>query len=85
MKPDNLAAICELIRALTPNIYGLTGATIIFLAIINSERLIGDRFVYVVGAGSALGAAGAGGFSPQNRQSQNRIDAERVDIDQSPR
>lgn len=85
MKTDSVSAICELIRALTPNVYGLTGAVIIFLAIVNSERLIGDRFVYVIGAGSALGAAGAGGFSPQNRQSQNRIDSEHVEIDQSPK
>lgn len=84
MKSENLVLVCELVRALTPCLYGAFGSILIFIAIVNSERLIGDRFAYVIGTAGAVGAAGAGGFSPQNnRQSQNRISADQVDIDQS--
>ena len=75
--------ISEIIRALTPPIFGVASLTIILCAILNSERLTGDRFAYVIGAGGAFGGYAAGGFSPQNRQAQNRISADQVDIDQS--
>ncbi|MEG4133251.1 hypothetical protein QUA41_30560 [Microcoleus sp. Pol11C1] len=84
MKPENIYALSELSRSLTP--FGLIAASLIVvgLAVNSSEKLVGDRFVYVIGiAGTFLGAA-AGGYSPQQRQQpQNRIDADRVDIDQS--
>ncbi|MEG4861222.1 hypothetical protein QUB75_27070 [Microcoleus sp. K1-B6] len=80
MKPD---ALPEIIRALTPCLFGSASLVIILCAIFNSDKLLGDRFAYTLGtAGAFLGSA-AGGFSPQNRQSQNRISAEQVDIDQS--
>lgn len=83
MKPDNLYAAAEIIRASTP--FGLITASVIILvlAIGNSEKLIGDRFAYVLGVATGFSAAAAGGYSPQGRQSQNRINADQVDIDQS--
>lgn len=83
MKPDSLYAAAEIIRASTP--FGLIAASVIILvlAIANSEKLIGDRFAYIVGAATGFSAAAAGGYSPQNKQPQNRINADQVDIDQS--
>jgi len=85
MKSDNIYALAELSRSLTP--FGLIVGSLIVvsLAVNNSEKLVGDRFVYVVGiAGTFLGAA-AGGYSPQQRQQpQTRVNhADQVDIDQS--
>ncbi|MEG4419378.1 hypothetical protein QUA70_12315 [Microcoleus sp. LAD1_D5] len=83
MKPD-LYGIAEIIRSLTPLFFASAGLAIILAAVVNSEKLAGDRFIYVLAsAGPLLGFAG-GGFSPQNRSPQNRVDhADRIDIDQS--
>ena len=83
MKPETLYAIAEITRSSTPYVFGLIGLTIILCGIFNSDRLSGDRFAYVMGAGGAFGGYAAGGFSPQNRSPQNRINADQVDIDQS--
>ncbi|MEG4529894.1 hypothetical protein [Microcoleus sp. D2_18a_D3] len=84
MKLENISAISEIIRALTPGIFGISGLTIILCAILNSERLVGDRFAYTIGAAGAFLGSAAGGFSPQNRQSQTRVNhADQIDIDQS--
>ncbi|MEG4484846.1 hypothetical protein [Microcoleus sp. D2_18a_B4] len=78
-----LDLIPEIVRSLTPCALGIAGFSLAVCAILNSERLTGDRFAYTLGvAGTFLGSA-AGGYSPQNRQSQNRISADQVDIDQS--
>jgi hypothetical protein len=83
MKSDNLYAISEIIRASTPFFFASAGLVIILGAVVHSEKLPGDRFIYVLAsAGPLLGFAG-GGFSPQNRSPQNRISADQVDIDQS--
>jgi len=82
MKGD-LYGISEIIRSLTPVFFATAGLGIILGAVLNSEKLPGDRFIYVLSsAGPLLGFAG-GGFSPQNRSPQNRINADQVDIDQS--
>lgn len=83
MKADIFYAVAELIRASTP--FGLITASVIVLvlAIGNSEKLVGDRFAYVLGVATGFSAAAAGGYSPQGRQPQNRINADQVDIDQS--
>ncbi len=83
MKPENFYAIAEIARSFTPYAFGAVGLTIILCAIFNSDRLTGDRFAYVIGAGSAFGGYAAGGFSPQGRQSpQTRVGhADQVDID----
>lgn len=74
----------EIIRALTPPVFGFASLTIILCAVFNSERLTGDRFAYVIGAGGAFGGYAAGGFSPQAKQPQTRVGhAEQVEIDQS--
>jgi len=79
----DLYGTAEVIRASTPVFFGTAGLAIILIAVVNSEKLPGDRFIYVLGsAGPLLGFAG-GGFSPQNRSPQNRINADQVDIDQS--
>ena len=80
MKSENLP---EIIRSLTPCLFGLFGFILILSAIFNAERLGGERLAYVIGAGGAFGGYAAGGFSPQTRQqSQTKIDqAEQVDID----
>lgn len=82
---DKLVGASELVRALTPCLFGLTGLTIILCAVLNSEKLSGDRFAYTVGSGVAFLTSGAGGFSPQNRpQAQTRVNhADQIDIDQS--
>lgn len=79
MKSENVP---EIIRALTPCTFGIASLIIILCAIFNGEKLVGDRFAYIIGAGSAFGGYAAGGFSPQNRQSQTRVGhADQVDID----
>lgn len=80
MKSENIP---EIIRALTPCTFGIASLIIILCAIFNSERLGGDRFAYVIGAGGAFGGYAAGGYSPQNRQvAQTRVGhADQVDID----
>ena len=85
MKPDNLYAAAEIIRSLTPYFFGSAGFVIILCAILNSDRLAGDRFIYVLASAGPLLGSAAGGFSPQNRQSpQTRVGhADQVDIDQS--
>lgn len=85
MKSESLYAVAEIIRSFTPYGFGGAGLVIILCAILNSDRLVGDRFAYVVGAGGAFLGSAAGGFSPQNRQSpQTRVGhADQVDIDQS--
>lgn len=83
MKYDNLYAGAEIIRSLTPYFFGGAGLIIFLCAILNSEKLPGDRFAYTLGAaGTFLGSA-AGGYSPQNRQApQTRVGhADQVDID----
>jgi len=81
---NNFYIFPEVIRSLTPIFFGSGSLIIILIAIINSERLLGDRFAYVLGtAGGFLGSA-AGGFSPQNRQQQTRVNhVDQIDIDQS--
>lgn len=83
MKPETIYAISELIRASTP--FGLVAASLVIVlcVISSSEKLIGDRFAYVLGVATGLSSAAAGGYSPQQRQPQNRINADQVDIDQS--
>lgn len=85
MKSDNLYAAAEIIRSLTPYAFGAGSLIIILCAILNSERLVGDRFAYTIGAAGAFLGSAAGGFSPQNRQApQTRVGhADQVDIDQS--
>ncbi|MEG4579368.1 hypothetical protein QUA71_06995 [Microcoleus sp. MON1_C5] len=84
MKSESFEAISELARSFTPYVFGVAGLTIILCAIFNSDRLVGDRFAYVIGAGGAFGGYAAGGFSPQGRSPQNRVNhADRIDIDQS--
>ena len=85
MKVETIYATAEIARSFTPYIFGVIGLSIILCAIFNSERLVGDRFAYVIGAGGAFGGYAAGGFSPQNRQSpQTRVShADQIDIDQS--
>lgn len=84
MKSENLYATAEIIRSLTPIMLGGASLIIFLCAIFNSNNLVGDRFAYTLGgAGIFLGSA-AGGFSPQNRQSQTRVGhADNIDIDQS--
>lgn len=83
MKFDNLYVVSEIIRALTPFFFASGGLAIILCAVLNSEKLAGDRFIYVLASAGPLLGSAAGGFSPQNRQPQNRISADQVDIDQS--
>lgn len=84
MKSDNLYAAAEIIRSLTPYAFGSAGLAIILCAVLNSERLAGDRFIYVLASAGPLLGSAAGGFSPQTRQSQTRVThADQVDIDQS--
>lgn len=82
MKSENLA---EVIRAFTPCMFGIIGSILILCAIFNSEKLIGDRFAYVIGAAGAFGGYAAGGYSPSQRQQpQTKVNhADQVDIDQS--
>lgn len=84
MKSETLYAAAEIIRSLTPYFFGTAGLAIILCAVLNSDKLAGDRFIYVLAtAGPLLGSA-AGGFSPQSRQAQTRVGhADQVDIDQS--
>lgn len=80
MKSESLYAVAEIARSFTPYAFGAAGLTIILCAIFNSDRLVGDRFAYVVGAGGAFLGSAAGGFSPQqSRQFQTKVD--RVEID----
>jgi len=83
MKADIFYAVAELVRASTP--FGLITASVVvlILAINNSDKLIGDRFAYIIGAATGFSAAAAGGYSPQGKQPQNKINADQVDIDQS--
>lgn len=82
MKSENFYAIAEITRSFTPYAFGAAGLTIILCAIFNSDRLVGDRFAYVVGAGGAFLGSAAGGFSPQSRQPQTRVErVDHVDID----
>lgn len=84
MKSDDIYASAEFVRSLTP--FGLIIASLIIAlsAIASSEKLINERFAVVLGVATGLASAAAGGYSPQQRQQpQNRIDADRVDIDQS--
>ena len=85
MKSENLYALAEIIRSFTPYFFGSAGLVIILCAILNSDRLAGDRFIYVLASAGPLLGSAAGGFSPQNRQSpQTRVGhADQVDIDQS--
>jgi 4-hydroxybenzoate polyprenyltransferase len=85
MKPENIYALSELIRSSTP--YGLIIASlmIVLSAISNSDKLVGDRFAYVLGVATGLASAAAGCYGPQQRQqAQTKVDhADQVDIDQS--
>ena len=82
MKHD-LYGTAEIIRALTPFFFASGGLAIILCAVINSQKLTGDRFIYVLASAGPLLGSAAGGFSPQNRQPHNQISGDRVDIDQS--
>ncbi|MEG4915742.1 hypothetical protein [Microcoleus sp. B7-D4] len=84
-KSENIYAVAEIIRALTPFFFGSAGLVIILCAILNSDRLVGDRFAYTIGAAGAFLGSAAGGFSPQNRQQpQTKVGhADQIDIDQS--
>lgn len=75
----------EAVRACTPALFGLSGLIIILCALFNSEKLVGDRFAYVIGAAGAFGGYAAGGYSPSQRQQpQTKVNhADQVDIDQS--
>jgi len=85
MKAETIYALAELARASTP--YGLIIASlvVVLVAIGNSEKLVGDRFAYVLGIAGGLSAAAAGGYSPSQRQQpQTRVNhADQVEIDQS--
>lgn len=84
MKTDNFYGIAEIVRAFTPYAFAGAGLTIAVCAIVNSDRLVGDRFAYTIGVAGAFLGASAGGFSPQSRQAQTRVGhADQVEIDQS--
>lgn len=85
MKAENWYAIAEVIRSLTPYGFCATGLAIILCGIANGDKLIGDRFLYVIGSATGLFGAASGGFSPGGKQSpQNRIaHADQVEIDQT--
>lgn len=83
MKPENIYAVSELARSLTPYGFALGGIVVILCAMLNSERLVGDRFISILAGANLLLGSAAGGYSPQSRQPQNRISASQVDIDQS--
>lgn len=81
MKSENLYALAEIIRAFTPYAFGGAGFAIILCAVLNSDRLAGDRFIYVLASAGPLLGSAAGGFSPETRQAQTRVGhADQVDI-----
>lgn len=84
MKADELYASAENIRAFTPYILTIASVTIAVCAMINSERLVGERFAYTMGVAGAFLSAAATGYNPQSRQVQTRVGhADQVEIDQS--
>ena len=54
MKSENLYAAAEIIRSLTPYFFGSAGLVIILCAVLNSDRLAGDRFIYVLATAGPL-------------------------------
>lgn len=85
MKPENIYALSEFARSSTPCGLVLASLIIVLSAINNSDKLVGDRFAYVLGVATGFASAAAGGYSPQQRQQpQTNVDhADRVDIDRS--
>lgn len=84
MKSD-LYGVAEIFRSLTPYFFGGGGLLIILIAVFNSEKLAGDRFIYVLASAGPLLGSASGGFSPQTKQSPRTQvgHADQVDIDQS--